>query len=269
MRRFTHILVDSRNGIARVTLNKPDRRNAFDDRMAAELHEAFKQLGKDPSVRVIILAGAGPVFCAGADLQWMSQAMPTDEAQAVQDAERIMGMYRAIDEAPCPVIAQVQGRAFGGGVGLVAVCDIAVAAEDTVFGLSEVKLGLIPAIIAPFLLRKIGESCVRRYALTGEPFPASVAKQINLVHNVAPAERLEEKTSELAEQILHLAPHAVHETKALLRQLATDPGVDHRAFCTQANARVRASEEAREGIRAFLEKRMPAWSQESHHGTGK
>ncbi len=245
MPRFSTLLVESSRGIAHVTLNRPERRNAFDALMADELHEAFEELGGDPSVRGVVLAGAGPAFCAGADLR----------------------MYRAIDECPCPVIGRIHGSAFGGGVGLLAVCDIVVAADDTVFALSEIKLGLVPAVIAPFLLRKAGESFVRRYCLTGEVFSAAAAKQFNLVHDVVAKDGLAKRIGELIEAVLQLAPSASQHTKALFRRILRLPDADRWTVCAQANAETRLSAEAREGLRAFLEKRAPAWAVErTEHG---
>lgn len=267
MPRFHTLLVESSRGIAHVTLNRPERRNAFDALMADELREAFEELGGDPSVRGVILAGAGPAFCAGADLRWMSPDSPVSEAQAREDAERLIRMYRAIDECPCPLIGRVHGSVFGGGVGLAAVCDIVVAADDTVFALSEVKLGLVPAVIAPFLLRKAGESFVRRYCLTGEAFSASVAKHFNLVHDVVEKDGLEKRIDELIEAVLQLAPSASQYTKALFRRILRLPDADRWTVCAQANAETRLSVEAREGLRAFLEKRAPAWAAErTKHG---
>jgi methylglutaconyl-CoA hydratase len=267
MSRFHTLLVESSRAIARITLNRPERRNAFDALMADELREAFEEVGGDPSVRGAVLAGAGPAFCAGADLRWMSPESPVSEAQAREDADRLIRMYRAIDECPCPVIGRVHGSAFGGGVGLAAVCDIVVAADDTLFALSEVKLGLVPAVIAPFLLRKAGESFVRRYCLTGEAFSASVAKQFNLVHDVVGKDGLEKRIDELIEAVLQLAPSASQHTKALVRRILRLPDADRWTVCAQANAEARLSAEAREGLQAFLEKRAPAWAAErTEHG---
>jgi methylglutaconyl-CoA hydratase len=267
MPRFSTLLVESSRGIAHVTLNRPERRNAFDALMADELHEAFEELGGDPSVRGVVLAGAGPAFCAGADLRWMSPDSPVSEARAREDAERLIRMYRAIDECPCPVIGRIHGSAFGGGVGLLAVCDIVVAADDTVFALSEIKLGLVPAVIAPFLLRKAGESFVRRYCLTGEVFSAAAAKQFNLVHDVVAKDGLAKRIDELIEAVLQLAPSASQHTKALFRRILRLPDADRWTVCAQANAETRLSAEAREGLRAFLEKRAPAWAVErTEHG---
>ena len=261
MTRFSHIQVDSSGGIARVILNRPDRRNAFDDRMVGDLSAAFYELGRDPSIRGIILGGAGPAFCAGADLRWMSPETPISETQAYDDAVLLSRMYQIIDECPCPVIGGVHGSVFGGGVGLVAVCDVVVAAADTTFALSEVTLGLVPAVISPFLLRKAGESFLRRYALTGEPFSASVALQFTLVHEVVEPDGLEKRLNELAAAILRLAPQAARDTKSLIRRLPSLPDTDRWPACAQANAHARLSPEATQGLQAFLHKRPPAWAQ--------
>lgn len=264
MGQFVHLQVELRDGIARVILNRPERRNAFDAAMVGELRDAFEKLGRDSSIRGIVLTGAGPAFCAGADLRWMSPASPVPETQARADADLLMGMYRTIDECPCPVIGRVQGPAFGGGVGLVACCDIVVAAEDVTFALSEVQLGLVPAIIAPFLLRKAGDSFVRRYCLTAESFSAPQAKQFNLVHDVVAKDRLDGRTNEVAEMIVRLAPQAVRQTKMLFRRLLSLPEADLEAVCVQANVQARLSAEAQEGLRAFLDKRPPAWAKSAH-----
>jgi methylglutaconyl-CoA hydratase len=256
---YTHLLLDSHGGIARLTLNRPDRRNAIDERLANELADVFEQLGQDPGLRCVVLSGAGPSFCAGADLHWLAPKTPVSEAQALQDAQRLVRMFRAIDECPCPVIGRVHGPAFGGGVGLVATCDIVVAAEDATFALSEARLGMVPAVISPFLLRKGGESFARRYCLTGEPFTAAVALEHHLVHDVVPTEQLDSRIKELTEAVLALAPNAVRETKLLLRRLVTMSQGDHWSCCTQANADARVSDEAKEGLRAFLEKRPAKW----------
>ena len=260
MREFASIQVESRDGIARVTLNRPVRRNAFDAHMVSELYEAFEGLGRDASVRGIVLTGAGPAFCAGADLRWMSPEYPISETQAREDAELLIQMYRAIDECPCPVIGRIHGATFGGGVGLVAVCDIVVAAEDVTFALSEVRLGLVPAVISPFLLRKAGESFVRRYCLTGETFSASVARQFNLVHDLVERDNLEARINELVQGVSRLAPQAARNTKALLRGILSLPDAERWKVCAETNAQARLSAEAREGLRAFLEKRPPAWA---------
>jgi methylglutaconyl-CoA hydratase len=185
---------------------------------------------------------------------------PVSVSQAQKDAEELMKMFRAIDECPCPVIGRIHGAAFGGGVGLIAVCDIAVAVEDVTFAFSEVRLGLVPAVIAPFLLRKSGESFLRRFCLSGEPFSASVAKQVNLVHDVVERDKLDRRVDELAGMVLRLAPQAARDTKVLLRRLLTLSGDERWRACIEANSHARLSAEAQEGLRAFLERRSPIWA---------
>lgn len=254
------ILVESNDGLARVTLNRPHRRNAFDAHVVGELCEAFDKLGRDPSVRVIVLTGAGPVFCAGADINWIGSDRIVSVSEAQKDADLLMKMFRTIDECPCPVVARISGPAFGGGIGLIAVCDIAVAVEDVTFTLSEARLGLVPAVIAPFLLRKSGESFLRRFCLTGEPFSASTAKQVNLVHDVVERGRLDFRVDELVGMVLRLAPQAARDTKVLLRRLLTLSDDERWRACVEANAHARLSTEAQEGLRAFLERRSPGWA---------
>lgn len=256
------ILVESNRGLARVMLNRPHRRNALDARMVAALCETFEGLGRDSSMRAIVLTGAGTVFCAGADINWMAGAGTVSAIEAQVDAERLMRMFRSIDECPCPVIGRVQGPVFGGGLGLVAACDVVVTAEDVTFALSEVRLGLIPALISPFLLRKAGDSFVRRYGLTGESFSPQVARHFNLVHDVVDRAGLDARTTELVEAVMRLAPQAVRQTKALFRRIQSPPHTELWAVCSHANAQARLSEEAAEGLRAFLAKRSPSWVQE-------
>ena len=260
MRNRVAILVESHNGLARVTLNRSHRRNAFDGAMVDELCEAFGELAQDASVRAIVLASAGATFCAGADLNWLGEDGDVSPSDAQKDAERLMKMFRAIDECPCPVIGRIQGAAFGGGIGLIAVCDIAIAVEDATFSLSEVRLGLVPAVIAPFLLRKAGESFVRRFCLTGESFSASAAQQWHLVHDVIERDKLDSRVDELVQMILSLAPQATRDTKALFRRLLTLSELERERVCIDANAHARLGAEAQEGLRAFLEKRSPSWT---------
>lgn len=259
MYAFSSLQIESRNGTARVTLHRPDRRNAFDARMVNELCEAFDQLGGAEGLRAVVLTGEGPVFCAGADVRWIGPERAVSSRQAKKDAEQLVMMFRAIDECPLPVIGRIQGAAFGGGVGLIAACDIAVAAEDVTLALSEARLGLVPAVIAPMLLRKAGESFLRRFCLTGESFSPTVAKQFHLVHDVVPRDRLDTRVSELLEAILRLAPQAVRQTKELIRRISSPRRADPWKLCAEANARARLSEEAKEGLSAFLDKRVPAW----------
>lgn len=260
------VLVESRDGIATVTLNRPQARNAFDARMVTGLCDIFRHLAADPKVRGVVLSGGGPVFCAGVDLNWMAGAASETERRG--DAELLMNMLRAIEGCPAPVVGRIQGAAFGGGLGLVALCDIAVASEDARFALREVRVGLVPAVIAPFLLRKVGVSQFQRFALTGEPFTARVARDMGLVHEVVPAHELDAAMGNVIEQLLQAAPEAARATKALLRRLPALPEEEGRAACIESNARIRGTEEAREGTRAFVEKRPPSWAQEPP-GKGK
>lgn len=253
------VLVESRDGIAKVTLNRPQARNAFDARMVAGLCDSFEHLTADPKVRAVVLSGAGPVFCAGVDLTWMADV--ASEKERVGDAELLMRMLRAMDGCPAPVVGRIHGAAFGGGLGLVSLCDIVVASDDARFALREVRVGLVPAVIAPFLLRKVGISRFQRFALTGEPFTAGVAKDMGLVHEVVPAKGLDAAVGEITEHLLQAAPLAMRATKDLLRRLPALSEEEGRAFCIESNARIRGTEEAREGMRAFVEKRPPSWTQ--------
>ncbi|HWF62263.1 MAG TPA: enoyl-CoA hydratase-related protein [Nitrospira sp.] len=259
MKHSTLILVESSKGCARVTLNRPDRRNAFDARMVEELCEAFTTLGQDHSVRAIVLTGRGPTFCAGADLDWMRTDRIVSTPEARQDAEQLMTMLRSIDECPCPVIGCIQGAVYGGGIGLIAACDIAVAAANATFAFSEVRLGLVPAVIAPFVLTKTGGSFARRFCLTGEPFSASIAQDNGLIHDVVEPAALGAHVASLTERITHLAPQAVRDTKALLRRLYCLSDGERWKACVEGNVGARLSSEGQEGIRAFREHRTPNW----------
>lgn len=259
MKHFTSILAEADKGYARVTLNRPDRRNAFDACMVEELCEVFTALGQDHSVRAIVLTGRGPTFCAGVDLRWMRADRSVSTPEARQDAERLLAMFRTIDDCPCPVIGCVQGAVYGGGIGLIAACDIAVAVASATFAFSEVRLGLVPAVIAPFVLVKVGNSFVRRFCLTGEPFSASTAQDSGLIHDVVEPAALDAHVASLAEQITHLAPQAVRDTKALFRRLHHLSQEERWKTCVEGNVRARLSPEAQEGIRAFRERRTPNW----------
>jgi methylglutaconyl-CoA hydratase len=260
MKESASILVESNNGLARVTLNRPHRRNAFDAGMVSALRETFESLGRDASVRAIVLSGAGSVFCAGADLDWLAPDRTTSAQEAQDDAERLLAMFRTIDACSCPVIGRIQGGAYGGGLGLTAVCDIAVAVADATFAFSEVRLGLVPAVIAPFVLRKTGESFVRRYGLIGEPFTSSTAAAAGLVHEVVDSAAIDQRVQELVELVLRLPPRAVRETKAWIRRLHEAPEEGTWRLGIQTNVQARLSAEAQEGLRAFRERRAPVWA---------
>jgi methylglutaconyl-CoA hydratase len=244
------------DGIARVTLARPDVRNAFNAALIAELHEAFTRIAAADDVRAVVLTGEGTVFCGGADVRWMRESLDLSFESNVADAERMSDMFRAIDNCPRPVIARVAGAALGGGAGLTAVCDLAIASDDTIFGFTEVKLGIIPAVISPFVLAKIGASHARALFLTGERFSAARALQIGLIHRVVSAGELDGAVDATVAEIRSAGPLAVSAAKLLLRRVQDATYEGTRAITTQAIARVRVSPEGQEGLRAFLERRQ-------------
>lgn len=247
------------DGVARVTLARPDVRNAFNADVIAELHAAFTRIAVADDVRAVVLAGEGKVFCGGADVTWMRGSLDLSfEANAI-DAERMSDMFRAIDNSPRPVIARIQGAALGGGAGLAAVCDIAVAADDAIFGFTEVKLGIIPAVISPFVVAKIGASNARALFLTGERFDAAHAASIGLVHRVVPASQLDDAVELALSEIRSAGPYAVSAAKLLVRRVLDATYEESRAITTQAIANQRISPEGQEGLRAFLERRKPSF----------
>lgn len=246
--------------VARVWLRRPERRNAFDAQTIAALTQAFVSLSQDAELRVVVLGAHGQAFCAGADLNWM-QAMAGyswDENHA--DALALADMLWAIDQCPVPVIAEVQGDCYGGGVGLVAACDIAVATQEAHFSLSEVRLGLIPATISPYVIRAMGERAARRYMVTAERFDASQALAIGLVHETCEAAELSPRVEALVHAIVHNGPQAVRASKQLIREVHREaPGSDLRDMTARRIADIRASEEGRAGMHAFLNKTQPDW----------
>lgn len=252
--------MDVERRIARLVLNRPERHNAFDDEVIAELTWSLTRLAEDPGVRLIVLAGEGRSFCAGADMAWMKRAAGYTHEENLADAKALAELMRAIHNVPKPTIARVQGDAYGGGVGLVAACDIAVAAEGARFALSEVRLGLIPAVISPYLLKAIGARAARRYMLTGERFDAREAGRLGLVHAVAPAAELDSTVQNLVNGLLEGGPGAQADVKRLIWEVAGRK-IDSELVKDTARriADTRASPEGREGIAAFLEKRQPVW----------
>jgi methylglutaconyl-CoA hydratase len=246
--------------VTTVTLNRPSVRNAFDEGLIEELAAFAAGLPADGSVRVVVLQGAGAVFSAGADLQWMSKTLTYGREENLADARRAAQMLLALDNLPVPVIGRVHGAALGGGAGLVAICDVVVAAEDTTFGFTEVALGILPAMISPYVVRKIGLSAARELCLSGARFSAARAKDIGLVHDVVPAERLDLGVEKHLEQFRKAAPTAVAATKRLLRQVHGREPADVLALTVDAIAAQRVSPEGQEGMRAFLEKRPPRWT---------
>jgi methylglutaconyl-CoA hydratase len=257
------VLVTRDGPIARVTLNRPQLHNAFDEALIAGLTQAFQEVGEDEAVRAVVLAGAGKSFSAGADLNWMKRAAGYDEEQNRADARALELMLRTIDDCPKPVVAIIQGAAIGGGLGLVAACDIAIAGEAAQFATSEVRLGLVPAVISPFVVRAIGARQARRCFLTAERFGAEEARRVGLVHEVAPTAELDTRVAAVLAEILKGGPEALASAKQLVRLVEMMPqGGSILAEATIGMiAERRASPEGTEGIAAFLEKRKPAWAE--------
>ena len=245
---------------ATVTLNRPDVSNAFNETMVKELEDSFRALADRGEIRVIVLAAVGKSFSVGADLGWMEKMAGLSAEENFADAYALATMLRTIYTCPKPVIARVQGDAYGGGVGLIAAADIAVAAETACFSLSEVKLGLIPATISPYVIRAIGIRAARRYFITAERFEATEAHRIGLVHKIATADALDVAVESVVAAILRNGPGAVTKSKQLVRDLDGQLLSDELLADTARRiAQVRGSDEAREGVRAFFEKRLPAW----------
>ncbi|MBC7573704.1 MAG: enoyl-CoA hydratase/isomerase family protein [Herminiimonas sp.] len=246
--------------VATVWLNRPDVRNAFNETTIAEVTAVFQALDADPLIRAVVLAARGPAFCAGADLNWMQKMAGYSHAENLADAAGLAAMLRAIHDCAKPVVARVQGDCYAGGMGLAAACDIVVAIDTANFCLSEVKLGLIPATISPYVIRAIGAQAARRYFLTAERFAAAEAQRIGMVHEVVTADRLDETVAGLPKALLAASPHAVTQAKRLVRDVAGQPMTDALVAETVARiADIRASEQGQEGVRAFLEKRKPSW----------
>jgi len=252
--------VARQGGVARVTLNRPELRNAFDDALIRKLTDAFAELEEDRSVRVVVLAGNGPAFCAGADLNWMKRMAGYGYDENLADAKALAAMLAALDRMPRPTIARVHGPVFAGGTGLVAACDIAVGTPEAKFCLSEAKLGLSPATISPYVMRAMGERNARRYFLTAEVFDAEEALRIGMLSVLVPQDQLDATVSGLVEHLLAGGPEAHGKIKALIRAVAGRRPDDALAADTaQRIAEIRGSPEGREGIAAFLEKRKASW----------
>jgi methylglutaconyl-CoA hydratase len=246
--------------VATVTLNRPEVRNAFNDEVIAELTSAFNQLGRDSEVRAIVLAAEGPAFCAGADLNWMRCMADYSYAENLADAAQLAGMLHMIYTCPKPTVARIQGDVYAGGMGLVAACDMAVSVDTAQYCLSEVKLGLYPATISPYVIRAMGARAAHRYFLTAERFDSAEALRIGFVHAVVPVDQLDDKVAELAKALVNASPNAVKECKALLHDVAGQD-IDSAliARTVEGIASIRASEEGKEGVQAFLQKRKPSW----------
>jgi methylglutaconyl-CoA hydratase len=248
-------------GVARVSLARPKVRNAFNAEVIEQLHEIFTDITASDDVRAVVLAGEGDVFCGGADIGWMRSSLDLSFEANVADAERMSDMFRAIDNCSKPVIGRVHGAALGGGAGLTAVCDIAIAADDTVFGFTEVKLGIIPAVISPFVLAKIGASHARALFLTGERFDARTAKETGLVHEVVPLADLDAAVDRRLAELFTAGPSAVSAAKLLVHRVLDNSYDDSRTITTRAITQQRVSPEGQEGLRAFLERRRASFAE--------
>ncbi|MBC3870821.1 enoyl-CoA hydratase/isomerase family protein [Undibacterium oligocarboniphilum] len=257
---FETLSVERRGLSTTVTLNRPDVRNAFNETMIAEITQMFQKLDADATVRAIVLAANGPAFCAGADLNWMKKMADYTHAENLADAGQLAAMLAAIYRCSKPVVAKVQGDCYAGGMGLVAACDIAVSVDSANYCLSEVKLGLIPATISPYVIKAMGESAARRYFITAERFSAAEAQRIGFVHEVATAEALDDTVAGIVKALVSNSPNAVRQAKQLVQDVASRQLTPELITATvEGIAQIRASSEGREGVRSFLEKRKPAW----------
>lgn len=250
------------HGVATLTLNRPQKHNALSAALLEALSGALSAVATDPAARVLVLTGAGPTFCAGADIDEMRRAAEATMAENEAEAGKLAALLARLEVMPKPTVARVQGNAFGGALGLIGACDVAIGAELAVFALTEVRLGIIPAMISPYVVRAIGQRQAQRFFLTGERISAATAQRIGLLHEVVPAERLDATVSEVTADLLRGAPGAQAEIKRLLRHVAGRSEVADAELAGQTAqwiARLRASAEGREGLSSFLEKRAPSW----------
>jgi methylglutaconyl-CoA hydratase len=258
---YQSIIIEVDGAVGILTLNKAERHNAFDEVLIAEITAGLRELAADPRVRAVVLSSTGKSFCAGADLNWMKRAAGYSQEENLRDAHKLAELMRTLNELPKPTIARVQGPAYGGGVGLIAACDIAVATYDALFALTEVKLGILPAVISPYVLAAIGERHARRYMLTAERLSAAEAYRIGLLHEIVPGEeQLDEAIGEILDSLLKNGPQAQAQCKALIRAVSGQP-IDETTIeeTAQRITSVRSSPEGKEGLTAFLEKRKPNW----------
>jgi methylglutaconyl-CoA hydratase len=260
MMSFNYLLRDRVGGIEHLTLNRPDVRNAFNEEVIAELTAWARDAARDASLRVVVLRGAGKVFSAGADANWMARRVGYSREQNLADARGMAEMFLALDTVPAAVIGRIHGAALGGGAGLTAICDIAVADEHTVFGFTETKLGILPAVISPYVLPKIGPSAARELFLTGMRFSAARAKEIGLIHAVVPSADLDAAVGKYVDELMTAAPTAVAAAKALIRRVWGQSPADALTITSEAIASQRVAPDGQEGLRAFLDKRSPEWT---------
>lgn len=255
--KFFKYILDKR-GVVTVSLNRPEIHNAFNDELIDELTSLFKKMNQDEKIRLVILTGEGKSFCAGADLNWMKSMANYSMEENIEDSKKLSTLFQTIDDLEIPVIGKINGHALGGGVGLVSVCDYAISASHAKFGFTEVRLGLIPAVISPYCIRKIGESNARAWFLSGERFDAKKASDMNLVHEVCEESELETRVEALIDSFLKAGPKSARASKKLIKNVTTlESGV--REYTYKAIAERRVSSEGQEGMGALLEKRTPNW----------
>jgi methylglutaconyl-CoA hydratase len=255
-----NLRVELKDGVARITMKRPEVHNAFNEDLIKGLHDAFVEISNSTDTRVVVLCGDGPSFCAGADLEWMRRASDLSEPANRADAWHLATMLRAVADCKHPVVSQVQGMAIGGGAGLVAATDIAIASESAQFAFSEVRLGLTPATVSPHVIDKIGAGRAAPLFLTGDRFSAAHAAAIGLIYRVVPDDELESAVEDVVQSVLLGGPKAQTAVKKLVRRVVVEPRTDVDRYTSELIGTVRASPEGREGVRAFLEKRKPSWS---------
>ncbi len=248
-------------GVVTLTINRPDRRNALDMAIIDGMQAGFARVTGDSSVRAVIIAGSGPVFCAGVDFDWLRRAQDQDDAANRADTDRLAALYRAIDSCTRPVVAQVQGGAWAGGCSMIAACDVVVAGESARFAITEARIGLTPSLMLPYMMGRIGLRQIRRYCLTGEVFDAATARRINLVSNVVPDTELDSAVAGVVDALLHCAPDSLVQTKAIVQEWTRPPVTESAiTLSAEAFAKGRGGDEAREGLASRAEQRPPHWA---------
>ncbi|MGB8952116.1 MAG: enoyl-CoA hydratase/isomerase family protein [Candidatus Aminicenantales bacterium] len=258
-KKYQTIILTRQGEVARIILNRPEVHNAFNSTMIREMQDAFRQAGDDAEIRVVVLTGMGKSFCAGADLNWMREVIQFSFEQNLEESMEIAELHHLIYTLPKPTIARINGTAIGGGNGFLSACDIGVASEEAKFGLSEVKIGLVPAAISPYVIRRIGESKAREYFLTGERFDAGRALEIGLINGIVPADKLDDTVDEIIRSLLSSGPEALASCKELIQKVPGMSFEEAKKFTARMIADLRVSAEGQEGMAAFLEKRKPKW----------
>lgn len=257
---FQHITLTRTGPVIRLTLNRPEVHNAFHAQLIGELHAACELVAGDTAARVLVLAGNGPSFCAGADLNWMRQSLDYSHEENIADAERLDALFAALDTLPLAVVAQVHGAVMGGGLGLLACCDMVISADNARFAFSEARLGLLPAVIARYVIPRIGAGHTRALFVSAQVFDAAYAHMIGMVQRIVPATELESSVDQTIGALLRCGPQAIAACKALVRAVTTLPADAARRYAIEAIATARTGPEGQEGLRAFLAKRQPTWN---------